>query len=140
MPKVKDGSACGRNFEVASGAGVEFASSELYADYGTSLLRYSETGEKLEELTVPGGGGAGVAVRGEPAEASTVYVANPTTNAVDVFSAVGPSAPVVTSEGVTAVSAESASFTAGIDTDGAATEYTFQYGRCTTVDACASSP
>ena len=130
----------GANFEVASGAGVEFASSELYADYGPSLLRYSETGEKLEELAVPGGGGAGVAVRGEAAEASTVYVANPTTNAVDVFSAVGPSAPAVTSEGVTAVSAESASFTAGIDTGGAATEYTFQYGPCTSVDACASSP
>ena len=50
-----------------------------------------------------------------------------------------PSAPAVLATGVTNLSSESAEFTAEINPDGAATEYTFEYGRCPTVSTCPST-
>ncbi len=83
---------------------------------------------------------AGVAV---DTTASSVFVSDSGTGKVDVFAPEALAAPRVTGESVSAVTDDSASFSAEIDPESLpgeeASEYRFQYGVCTTSTTCATS-
>ena len=91
-------------------------------------------------------GGAGLAV--DP-NGAVVYAANTSADTVDQFIEEPPSAPSVTSDSVSEVTATSAIFGGEVDPDSLGgepdTKYHFEYGECTTGEAggtesCRSSP
>jgi hypothetical protein len=107
--------------------------------------KFSPSGELLGQITGTGPSErftelAAVAVQEAGANAGDVYVTDVGKQAVDVFAPEVPAQPTIEAEGVSQLSSDSASFDATIDPHGAATEYRFEYGPCTTSTDCASSP
>jgi len=124
--------------ERATGVAVELSSDDVYVDNIGTLRRFSPSLEELESLVLPGAHGSGVAV---DSSRETVYVADSSTGVVDVYTDELPGAPTVVpaSESFSEVTSESAVFTAQLDPHGTASEYTFEYGRCASLEACATS-
>jgi DNA-binding beta-propeller fold protein YncE len=111
----------------------------------TSLAAFNPEGTLLERLGEEGGAkhltsAAGVGVN---ASASSLYVSDAGSDTVVLFGPAQPSTPKVESESFENVGSESASLGAQInprsEESEAPSEYTFQYGRCTSATTCASS-
>jgi len=124
--------------EKASGVAVELSSDDVYVDNLGVVRRFSAGLEELESLEVPGHNGSGVAV---DSSRETVYVADSMAGVVDVYTAELPGPPTVVpaTETFSEVTSESAVFVAKLDPHGTASEYTFEYGRCASLEACATS-
>jgi hypothetical protein len=132
--------------EETSAVAVDLATNEVFLDNVGSIGAFSSTGvtqerfgaeEGLKHLTA----GAGVAVAHENSTDSTVYVADTTTDVVDVFGPEppGPPAMVVGSTSVSSVTGDSATFQVEVNPHGASTDYHFEYGPCASTSACATS-
>jgi len=132
---------------VERGAG----SGDVYVDHGNVVVRQAPGGEALEELGGEAGLGELSAGAGVGVDAATgrVYVAEGAGDEVFVFGPKPAGAPVVASEGVSGVTAESARLEASVQPDllagEEAAEYVFEYGECrqagggTSRAACASA-
>ena len=132
---------------VERGAGA----GDLYVDHGGVLVRQAPDGGVLEELGGQAGSGelsAGVGV-GVDGAAERVYVGEGAGDQVFVYGPKPAGVPAVASEGVAAVTAQSARLEASLQPDllagEEAAEYVFEYGRCslagggTSRAACASA-
>ena len=124
----------------------ELSSSDVYVDHGGSVIRRAADGTTIEMLGAdPGLGqltaGTGVAVS---SAREAVFVAEAARGEVPEYGREPPNAPVVLSEGVSNVTGDSATLEGEVnprsEPDETATEYSFEYGPCTTPTTCASSP
>ena len=133
--------------EVFTGLAVDLSDNELYIDVGGSgVERFAPPCEPnpfadnpycaVAETFGPPFGGGDLAV--DSATAS-VYVLEPGSDRVVVYSPEVHSSPTVESESVANVASTSGTLTAGVDPRGSATEYHFEYGACTSAATCASS-
>jgi hypothetical protein len=117
--------------EPSSGLATEPSSNDVYVDNIGTLARFGPEGIKLESLTVPGGGGTGVAVKLGPSEGSTVYVADAATGKIEVFDAEPAGPPTVEAEEVLKVTGDSARLEAKVNPRSEAkeqgTKYDFEY-------------
>ena len=117
------GEAIGGGEDAITGLAVEVSSNDVYIDNGTTVGRYSPSGEEIESLgseTLKQGSGVGVSsVSGD------VYVADAAADVIDVF----PPArgPEIKEQQVTQVGATEATLDARINPDGFATTYHFEY-------------
>lgn len=126
--------------EVPSGVAVDLGNNEVYiddADGAQSVGRFSSSGSVIEtfgaeHLTH----GRGLAV---DSTSETVYVVDAAANAIDAFGPEPAGAPEIANESVSQVTADSATFKATVNPHGANAEYTFEYGRCPNLGACATS-
>lgn len=133
--------------EAPTGVAVEAASGDVYISHASNVHRVNARtpAVSLETLNqAPGTPGfSGVAV---DSSTLTVLAADNAANRIDVFSPEVPHAPTVQpgSTGVADVTAASASFSAEVNPRSEpgeeATSYTFRYGPCESVTACAASP
>lgn len=118
----------------SSGAAVEATRNDVYVDELTSVVRLGPDTSLIETF---GAGhltsGSGVAVN---TASATVYVADSEADDVDIFLPEPPSPPSVGNESVSEVASESADLEAEINPRGAATEYRFEYGTCTSAATC----
>jgi hypothetical protein len=123
----------------ASGLAVEAHSCDVYIDGGGSVGRFTGAApaQEVERLEVPGGGGTGVGV--DVSGEDVVYVGNGSADAVDVFSLEPPGPPTIAGVFTADVTAESVMLHAEVDPRGAETEYSFEYGRCGTVEECGTA-
>jgi DNA-binding beta-propeller fold protein YncE len=119
------------------GLATELPSNDVYIDSYSSVERRTASGSLLESLRAPSlTAGSGVAVNSATGQ---VYVADSTADEVNEFVLEPPGPPTVEGQSVSHVSSDSARLEAQINPRGAATEYSFSYGRCSTVSTCASS-
>jgi hypothetical protein len=129
-----------------SGLVVESSTGDVYVDSGTSWTRVSSAGKQLESLSVPGGGGTGLAVSPVVNGGDMVYVADSSADLVYVYLPEGPGPPTIQAgrESVEGVTASSARFSAEVnprsEEDEEATSYSFEYGPCGSPATCSSSP
>ena len=123
--------------EETSAVAVDLSSGEVFLDNVGSVSALSTSGSLEERI------GAGILVNGSGLAVShaneSVYVVDAATSMVDIFAPEPPSKPTVQGESVVDVTGNSATFGAEINPRGGATEYHFEYGRCTTLVTCASS-
>jgi DNA-binding beta-propeller fold protein YncE len=127
----------GTFYGVASSAvAIERSSDDVYADNIDAVARLTSQGSLVESLKVPGMQGGAVAVSSAN---NTVYVADPTGDAIDVFTPEPPAKPIVEGGSVADVTAESAVLQAEINPRGATAEYQFEYGKCSMPSTCAGS-
>jgi DNA-binding beta-propeller fold protein YncE len=126
--------------EESFGVAAEPVSCDVYVDNVTSVGRFTGDVPPLE-LERFGAGhlveGSGVGV---DESRSTVYVADAAANVVDVFGPEPAKAPTVEHEAVSGVTADSAVVEAEVNPRGEAASYWFEYGVCTGVSVCVSSP
>lgn len=99
---------------------------------GELLAQITETGE-TEPLQHP----VGLAVQQVGPHAGELYVADAEKKVVDVFAEEQPGAPSVGSVGVQEANEQTAVFVGSVNPHGTATEYRFQYGRCSST--CSTS-
>jgi hypothetical protein len=124
---------------------VEQTNDDSLVGNGTSVGVFNPEGTLLERLGEEGGAkhltqGAGIGVN---ASATLLYVADVATGTVAVFGPAQPSTPKVEGESFSAVTANSATLEAQINPRSEpgedATEYHFEYGRCSNASKCADS-
>jgi DNA-binding beta-propeller fold protein YncE len=124
--------------EPTSAVAVDETSNDAYLDNVTQVRSFTPGGTSIEQF---GSGhlnsGSGIAVNASAEQ--TVYVADSSADTVDVFALEPIGEPAVEDQSVTNVSADSATFGAEVNPHGAETEFHFEYGRCTSLSACASS-
>ncbi len=112
--------------ESTTAVAVSPSNNDLYVDNASSIGLFSPEGKLIERL---GSGilkgGAGVAV---DSSSETVYVADSTTDTVDIFEIEPLSPPVVENEWAKDVASTSATLDAQINPRGSSTEYRFEYG------------
>jgi hypothetical protein len=129
-----------------TGIATEQTSDTSIVDTGKRLTVFNPEGEELERLGEEGGAehlqaGAGI---GANAVEGFLYVADPLAGPVAIFGPAQPTVPKVEGQSVKDVGASETSITAEInprsEANETATEYHFQYGRCTTPTTCESSP
>ena len=126
--------------EETSAVAVDLVSDEVFLDNVTSVGAFSSGGVGQERFGSGDlSGGAGVGVDRENSTDSTVYVADAAADRVVVFGPEPPGAPMVVGESVVSVTGGSATLEAEVDPHGASTGFHFEYGRCATLAACASS-
>jgi DNA-binding beta-propeller fold protein YncE len=128
--------------EIENGRGalrvaIELSSDEAYVLDTETVTRYTTAGAEAESFKLANMHGGGVGVN---AATETLYVTDSAAGVVDIFGPEPPSAPAVESESVSKVTAESALLRADIKPHGAATEYVFEYGPCSTPTTCTASP
>jgi hypothetical protein len=124
--------------EEATGVADELSSDDVYIATATGVGRFDATGASIE--TFGAEQLAGASAVGVDAARETVYVADAAKNVIDVFRPEPTSTPKVESESVINVTAESVDLEAEVNPHGESSEYYFEYGRCTSPSACASSP
>jgi DNA-binding beta-propeller fold protein YncE len=126
---------------------VDGASGDIFViDGGANLVdKFSPTGQLLNQITGTGINNepfeipVGLAVAPSGPNAGEVFVADRGKRTVDVFAEEAPAAPSFEGVGVQEVTGESAAFRAEINPHGAATNYRFEYGRCSSPSSCALS-
>ena len=123
----------------SAGVGVELPTDDVYMDRFGFVVRLTPTGSVVEDLSAPGMQGTGVGV---DSEAETVYVAD-AAGEVHVFAAEPPAAPVIVSDGVSAVTSSSALLEAEVKPRSEPAEanatFRFEWGPCTASTTCSSS-
>jgi DNA-binding beta-propeller fold protein YncE len=120
------------------GLSAELSSNDVYVDELTSVVRLSPEHTQIERLgtgDLTSGTGIGIDEASE-----TLYVADSATNEIDVFEPEPPGKPAVEGESVSDVASTSATLIGEVNPRGASTEYAFEYGPCTTLAGCATSP
>lgn len=127
----------------STGLAVDQATGDAYLDVGTSIedanaaCLPSNTCETFGPPELKGGTGLAV----DPST-NTVYAADSAADTLDGFVVTPPGPPIVESESVTEVTADSAAFSGSIDPKSLVgdTEYWFEYGPCASPSSCSSSP
>ncbi len=106
--------------------------------------KFSAAGELLAQIKEAAGEAfvepIGVAVQRSGPNKGDLYVSDAGKKAIDVFAPEEAGAPRIEGEGVSQLSADSASLVAEINPHGASTRYRFEYGACATPESCALSP
>lgn len=125
-----------------TGIATELSTDDVYVNAVGEVRRFGPTGAEIERLGAEQlNSGTGVAV---DSATGRVYAADSAADLVDVFPLEPPAQPRVESDGVSNVTANSATLEAEInprsEPSEAATEYRFEYGRCPTLAGCAASP
>jgi hypothetical protein len=125
---------------------VEQCTGTAFVENLTSVAAFDPEGRELERLGQEAGGpylveGAGIA---SSCAAQTLYVADAAAGKVVVFGPKLPDVPLVESESLADVTAESADLGGQInprsEAGEAETTYRFQYGLCPSLALCASAP
>ena len=126
--------------EPPSGVAVELSSGDVYVDNVSSVGRFRPGGVLVERLPVPGGGATGVATdaSGAVTEGSTLFVAT-SSGQIDLFTPQAAGAPTIEGESLPSVNAGEATVAGEVNPRGLTGEYHFEYGRCSSPDACAQT-
>jgi hypothetical protein len=124
--------------ESTSAVTVDLSTNDLYVDNVGSIGVYSPQGSLLERF---GSGnlksGNGIAV---DSATGMVYVADSTTDTVDIFELEPYSPPVLEDESVSNIASTSATFDAQVNARGSNTEYWVEYGTTAAYGASAPVP
>jgi DNA-binding beta-propeller fold protein YncE len=124
-------------FAPADWLAVESLTGDVYLGEQSKVVRVSSAGEEIESFGLGHlTSASGVAV---DSSTGTVYVADSVRNVVDVFPLEPPGPPTVTGSSVEDIASTSATFAGRINPRGAKTEYSFEYGRCSSETTCQSS-
>lgn len=125
---------------------LDSASGDVFVvDLGARVVdEFSPAGELINQIKQAAGQPflepVGVAVQRAGENQGDVYVADAARKAIDVFALEVPGPPSIPAEGVSEVSAESATLDAEINPHGAISKYRFEYGPCASPQTCPSSP
>jgi DNA-binding beta-propeller fold protein YncE len=109
--------------EPASGIAIEFSTDDVYIDNISALNRFTPNGSLLERLAVPDLHGGGVAVNSSSGQ---IYVADSSSDVVDLYVFEPPPKPSVESESVSDITEHDATLRATINTHDVYTGYWFQ--------------
>ncbi len=143
VPPVYEGYASVAGLASESCSGNLYVDEDNDAEYdGLIVGRFGGTGGSIESLSVPGGGGTGVAVDCLSGTASNVFVADFAQGVVDVYVPELPGPPSIepgsgfASEASTEGAKVSGALNPRSEPGEPATTYTFEYGPCPAEGSC----